>query len=286
MSILFAATALLAAVAVAIGLSLNSAHPKQVPFEAAKALATLATGLLLGGVLKLITDNHAQRKRDQAEVDARFGALIDDMHGTHDRLETTRLLIAANRSAKTYGDRMRDVIDAHVVLLKVARNPGLGVLAPTRDDADCLEWMLAYLLALQTEFQQHYKAVSNLQRYDEAVTSNRFAAASRDGGTTPPHASQLAWDLLQSETQFPVLEDLCGRYEQYETRFLGSCGTLAVRLRAAKLTTRAATALPTPDHSWPSDTELRKAVPEKAAAISQRCACLARNRTETAPKLA
>ena len=66
-SILFMATALLAAVAVAIGLSLNSAHPKQVPFEAAKALATLATGLLLGGVLKLITDNHAERKRDQDE---------------------------------------------------------------------------------------------------------------------------------------------------------------------------------------------------------------------------
>jgi hypothetical protein len=239
---LFAAAALLVSAAVVIASSLNASHPEAVPFEAAKALVTLATGLVLGGLLKLGIDGHAERKAQRDDLEKRLDALIADMHINHDRLETTRLLVAANRSAKTYGERMRDVIDAHVVLLKIARTPGLGVLPPNRQDACHLESMLAYLVALQLEFEEHYKRVSNLQRYDEGVTRQRFSVAAKeflagDGGSaaTAPSASQLAWDLLHCELTFPVLEDLCRRGEQYELKFLASCSALAQTLRDAKM---------------------------------------------------
>jgi hypothetical protein len=158
-SLLVSAVAL-GGVAIVLGSSLDGSNPHKIHLEAAKALATLATGFLLGGVLKLVTDNHADAKKRReetekadrelrAEASKRYDALIADMHDNHDRLETARLLIAAHRSAKTYGERMRDVVAAHVVLLKSARMKGMGVLKPDPADAECLAWMLAYLVALQ-----------------------------------------------------------------------------------------------------------------------------------------
>ena len=139
---LFGTAGILVGIAVAIGLGLNASEPQPLPFELAKSLFAAATGLILGGLLKLATEDHTETKRQQDEIEKRVDALIADMHASHDRLETTRLLIAANRSAKVYGDRMHDVIDAHVVLSRIARTPGIAFLLRDRDDACCLESMM------------------------------------------------------------------------------------------------------------------------------------------------
>jgi hypothetical protein len=253
---------------------LDAAHPDAFGSEVVKALLTLTVGLLLGGVLKLLTDGYAESRAERDERYARFDALIADMHANHDRLETARLLIAAHRSAKTYGERMREVIDAHVVLLKIARSTGLGVMDADTRDAECLEWMLGYLLALQQEYERRYKEVSNLQKYDEAVVKTRFEQSAKQllsGSGVPaqvPEASHFAWDFLNDHRNFPVLDDLCANGEHYRTRFVGSCDALRGRLEDFKQR-----GLPEPsvDQPWPTDAEIRLAIQDKADQITGLC---------------
>ena len=305
---LLVSAGVLAGLAIVLGSSLDGSKPHEIHLEAVKALATLATGLLLGGVLKLTTDNHADASKLRVEASKRYDALIADMHDNHDRLETARLLISAHRSAEAYGDRMRDVVAAHVVLLKIARTRGMGVLETNLADAEHLEWMLAYLVALQREYGKRYKRVSDLQKYDEEVTRQTFGADAkrrlgRDGDAYDsarvtdssagvldgdaagdaygPVASDRAWTVLHSSMWFPVLDDLCGSHEQYNKRFLTSCKALTIKLRDAKA---AGLPLPPPDGPRPDDSTLRANVHEKADQIERRCEELAELRAADAAR--
>ena len=240
---LFAALLLAAlvfwAIAAAFGLSLNNARPDQFGLEAAKAALTVGTGLFLGGVLKLALDRHADTRQRQEQASIRFDRLLSDMRDVHEQLETSRLLIAAHRSSKTYRDRMGGVISAHVLLSKLAHEPGMGVCTPTKRDAKALASMLGYLRALQSEYRGKYKSVSDRQRFDEEVTTQRFKADSASWITgpqgEPPEASREAWDLLNSAVEFPVLEDLCKRGAQYVDYFLDLFQGLVKRMLDERL---------------------------------------------------
>ena len=260
-------------VAVAIGLNLDPTDPDKFGLEAAKAALTLGTGLVLGGVLKLVLDRNADRAQLQDEAAKRFDRLLADMRGIHERLETARMLIAAHRTAKTYGERIRDAIDAHVLLLKLAREPGMGVCTPRRQDADALARMLGYLRALQMEYRHKYKNVADRQRFDEVVTTQRFAAAATrwiDGPLDEvPQASREAWDWLNSATQFPVLDDLCVRGPSYEAYFLSPLRGLVQRMldeRVAGLELRPVGA---PD--WPEDDALLALIATNEQLVALAC---------------
>jgi hypothetical protein len=253
---------------------LDPVAPDAFGTEIIKSLLTLTVGLILGGVLKLVTDGYAESRKERDERYARFDALIADMHANHDRMETARLLIAAHRSAKTYGERMREVIDAHVVLLKIARTRGLGVIKADKRDSDCIEWMLGYLLALQQEYERRYKEVSNLQKYDEAVIKARFDHRAKqrlsDNGTAAdlPEASHFAWDFLNNHRNFPVLDDLCENGVHYRTRFVASCDALRTRLESVR---DDGLPKPKPGGPWPTDAKLRAAIQDKANRIGSSC---------------
>ena len=124
--------------ALSVGLSLDPTKPHRLRLELAKALGTLATGLWLGGLLKLAMDNHADNKKTRDEHQKQFDAVVADLNAIHDNVETARLFIAAHRSAKTYGEQLRRVVAAHVLLMELVRTPGLGVLEPDSSDQKCL----------------------------------------------------------------------------------------------------------------------------------------------------
>jgi hypothetical protein len=237
------------AIGVIIGVGLDGQNPDKFELELTKALLTLGTGLILGGAVKVVLDQlqNAQRVRaeDQArratqlaEEQARHERLLGDLRHVHDRAENVRLMVAAQRSAKTYGDHMRALIGCQVVLLKVKRT--LDVSRPggaSQATDDHLKQMVGYLRALQYEFRDHYKTVSDLQRYDEDVTKEAFQRAAKrevtDGaaGDTPaPESSQRAWTLLASREQFPVLDDLTNNGPCYRKHFLEPLHALAAAL--------------------------------------------------------
>jgi hypothetical protein len=72
--------------------------------------------------------------------------LLTDLRNIHDQAETARLMIAAHRSAKAYGEQMRHLIGCQVALLKIKRSLDLR---PTFKDvgemAECLAGMVGYL---------------------------------------------------------------------------------------------------------------------------------------------
>lgn len=221
-----------------IGTSLDAQDPNTFDLELAKALLTLGTGLILGGAVKVLLDQFqsAQKTREEeqtrrasqvVEEQARHERLLADLRDVHDRAENVRLMVAAHRSAKTYGEHMRSLIGCQVVLLKVKRTLDVsrpGGTDPNTDDQ--LKQMLGYLRALQYEYRDRYKAVSDLQRYDEDVTKATFQQAAEreiaDGAREipAPKSSQRAWRFLADRTQFPVLDDLTNDGSCYRVHFL------------------------------------------------------------------
>jgi len=114
--------------------------------------------------------------------------LVKKLQEIHDRIETARILIRSHKSAKTYGEQIRQkVIPAYITLLEIKRN--------IKDSKDYLltnqdfkiphlrvgiHFMLAYIAALLLEYENHYLRISHLQHYQEELSAqvrNSFLAA-------------------------------------------------------------------------------------------------------------
>ena len=229
------------AVGAFVGYSLDAQRPDKFGLEFAKALLTLGSGLVLGGTVKILLDRFQALAKEKEEERVALERLLADLRLVHDRAETARLLIAAHRSAKTYGEEMRDLIGCQVLLLKVKRILDVR-RANSEDDgfSGPISQMIGYLAALQEEYRDEYKTVSDHQRYDEQVTKLEFErVAKQEVGLSdkrssppelPPQSSQRAWELLRDERRFPMLDDLTNRGERYRERFVTPLHELASRL--------------------------------------------------------
>jgi hypothetical protein len=237
---LFVAGAAIVGVGAGLGFSVDDEASPGFSLELAKAMVTLGSGLILGGAVKVLLDRYQEAQKDRAEDHELRERLLADLRGVHDRTESARLMVKAHRSAKTYGEQMRDLIGCQVVLLKVKRTLDLRP-GSTRDldpEGDCLEEMAGYLRALQNEYARNYKCVADCQRYDENLTQLRFKAIAERQIISPDmpfdtdalSPSQHAWDLMRDPKLFPVLDDLSRRGERYTTRFVGPLHVLAAQL--------------------------------------------------------
>lgn len=145
------------------------------------ASVTLLFVALLGGVVKLLLDD-VQRTRDHRAERARFlRAVLDDLKAVYDRVERVRTLIRAHRSALTYGNEMRDLIDAQVRLKNVVRalEPNeIEELASLKGYVGAME---EYLGCLTDEFASSYKPISEEQRIYEARVVKALDGMRADG---------------------------------------------------------------------------------------------------------
>ena len=149
-----------------LGYSLDGQQPDKPGLELAKALLTLGTGFMLGGALKVVLDRYQDSARRRQEEHDRYERLLADLRLVHDRAERARLMVAAHRSASTYGKQMRDPIGCQVVLLKIKRILEVSPIDPPASTtmSGSLVHMLGYLRALQEEYRDCYKEVSDCQR--------------------------------------------------------------------------------------------------------------------------
>jgi phosphate/sulfate permease len=158
------------------------------------AATTLVFGAFLGGVVKFLLedlqhardrrdedvrrereqrDEDVRREREQRDDQARFvTAILADLKSVYDRVERVRILIAAHKSALTYGTEMRDLIDSAVELRNVSRavDQGTsGILERHLDDLKlAVTSMETYLTSLTDEFKEGYKRIADKQRIYEA----------------------------------------------------------------------------------------------------------------------
>jgi hypothetical protein len=199
-----------------------------------ETLFNAATTLLFvgfaGGCLKLLLDDVQNRRNELAkrrqDDDAATAAraqflrnVLDDLKAVYDEVERVRILIDAHRSAKTYGDQMRDhVIPAAVRLRNVKRalDAGTSEIQPGRLKVlrRAVASMESYLNALVEEFQQEYKRIADRQRVFEATFDRVLEEAKLVGAglrnaqsqdlAAPPNP---AWNELE---KLPTLKEFRG----------------------------------------------------------------------------
>jgi hypothetical protein len=142
---------------------------------------------LLGGLVKLLLDD-SQRNRDRRTEQARFvSAMLSDLKAVYDQVERSRIVIEAHRSARTYGEEMRGLIDARVQLQNVARALDTGTTGIADDRrstiTESVAAMEAYLGRLTDEFRTKYKEISDAQSVYQARVANELSSLAKDEGS-------------------------------------------------------------------------------------------------------
>jgi hypothetical protein len=135
------------------------------------ASIVLFFGALLGGIVKLLIDDH-QKLQDQRANQAQFLTnVLDDLKAVYDRVERARILIPAHKSAKTYGAEMRDLIEARVDLRNVIRaldRVSNGLHEEQRKNLQlAVVTMEKYLEKLTDDFKKYYREASAKQKIFE-----------------------------------------------------------------------------------------------------------------------
>ncbi len=209
--------------------------PYAADAELRKAVYTGAVTLifagLLGGMVKAVLDDvaAAKRKREEAAaaVERKRGDaatftsnVLSDLKSVYDRVARARIVIPAHQSVQTYGNEMRDLIEAQVQLRNVMR--ALERRADGVDDqarsaiTKHVRRMEKYLETLTAEFRDNYKDLSDKQRaYEERskVLLKQFAEGTEQD---PPELPRFVWEHI---AQLPHLKDFIGVAELYKTKF-------------------------------------------------------------------
>ena len=197
--------------------------------ELGKALqvagVTLIFGGLLGGVLKLLLADFALQRERREERAMFITNMLGDLKAVFDRVDRARTVISAHRSARTYGEEMRDLIDARVTLRNVDRALHLsvdGVRADTRKAVrKKVRKMKAYLTGLTDEFRNKYKPLSEHQRIYEARVRNALKSPSEKTGRDQvfPEEHEVWQSMLKLEKLSEFLGDEANRSPVYESEF-------------------------------------------------------------------
>lgn len=222
-----AASVVLVAASVGVALLIASHQAGQLQETLQSAAIALVFVALIGGIVKLLLDDY-QRGRERRVEQARFvTAVLSDLKSVYDRVERSRVVISAHQSAKTYGDEMRDLIDARVQLKNVARalEAGTSGISPDRERAiiSAVEAMELYLAGLTNEFSSRYKGISNAQRVYEA-RAKRVLDTGSDPMTLPDNEP---WEEIQGLKELSLFIAERG----YAARFVSHLDTASRQLR-------------------------------------------------------
>lgn len=178
---------------------------------------TLFFGGFFGGMLKAFLDEIVASKKRKDDAAGFVGNVLSDLKGVYDRVDRARLVIPAHRSVKTYGDEMRDLIEACVQLRNVVRalerRPD-GVDKRVRSElVGHVRGMERYLAQLTSEFRDNYKRVSDAQRADEEVAKKVLVDYAAGGRKEPPSLPGLAWHgVAQLEHLAEFIQESAPRY--------------------------------------------------------------------------
>ena len=210
---------------------------------------TLVAGALLGGIVSLLIADFDRRRVQRAAQLEYISNVLGQLKTVCDCVDKGRTLIAAHQSAKTYGEQMREFIDARVKLLAVdralrfddRRQPIASVIENVRG-------MESYLNSLTDEFIEHYKNISRSQSIYEAKMKEAVTQKDATLTTLPENTPWRDLEGLPRLTDFlQPLED--GQYTReliggsltegrpqesgYSLQFLGQLDVASTRLRKA-----------------------------------------------------
>ena len=236
----FAAAAVVAAITL---LTVVFGAPYLKDIDLRRALYTGAITLffagLLGGMLKILLDDVATVRRKREDAATFVTNVLSDLKAVYDLVARARVLIPAHQSVKTYGDEMRNLIQAQVQLRNVKRaleRRAVGMIDETRKEIIChVGKMEAYLETLTREFRDNFKQLSDTQLgYEERTKLMLKRFAESDGSEPLPALPTLVWDSLARLSQ---LSDFIGEACEYKARFEDplDCASRSLRNELARI---------------------------------------------------
>ena len=136
---------------------------------------------IIGGIISLGFNLYLEEMKKEQEAEEQSdrdrAAMLQKLQTIHDQVELARIYIRSHKSAKTYGEQIRQqIIPAYITLLEIRR----GLQAknePFLMDGEeevisfrvSLHYKLAYLSSLIKEYEINYLSISNLQNYQESI---------------------------------------------------------------------------------------------------------------------
>lgn len=168
----------------------------------------LSCGAIIGGGISELFKALERGRVERASEQAFYQSVLDDVKQAYDIVEKAKLLIEAHKSAKTYGEQMRELPNADILLHNIRRALRPRYPEVEADIKPSLDACSRFIKALTAEFRREYKAISNLQLCDEKVNEARRKAL----GTGPMPAGGLtfddaAWQKIVALPALRVLRD-------------------------------------------------------------------------------
>ncbi len=138
--------------------------------DLAKTFAQLAVIGVIGAFIKWLLDNHDQTKRAR---DTTMGLRKDvwrDLRGVYGEVEKARSLIEGAKSALTYGNQLRHIMDLRSLLGEIRHEVAISRDTFSNQDAvkNYVKGMEKYLDRLIEEYEGKYLALSLQQSQYEA----------------------------------------------------------------------------------------------------------------------
>lgn len=197
---------------------------------------TLFFGALLGGVVSMLIADFDRRRVQRAAQLEFISNVLSDLKAVYDRIDRGRTLIAAHQSAKTYGEQMRDFIDARVKLLSIDRalrfDERGSPLGNVREDVEQME---VYLHSLTAEFEEYYKEISRCQSiYEGRMKKVLDNVSVKDEPDLPVNTPWASIEELERMRDFLSDPDQTGKdASEYRRVFLDHLDIASGKLRKA-----------------------------------------------------
>jgi hypothetical protein len=197
--------------------------------------ATLLFGAFFGGMVKFLLDELAATARLRDDAASFVSNVLGDLKHVYDQVARARILIPAHKSAKTYGEEMRGMIDARVQLRNVVRaleRRAEGLTEETRVEVTrrVENKMEKYIETLTCEFRDSYKELSDAQRgYEARADAMVTAFAEGRAFHEPPTLPPFVWERI---TKLPALADFIGDGTLYREGFEDPLDAASELLRA------------------------------------------------------
>lgn len=167
--------------------------------------------------------------------------ILSELKAVYDQVDRGRTLVAAHRSAKTYGDEMRNFIQARVKLQQIVRALKIddrgSAVAAIQSEVQSME---GYLKLLVDEFQRHYKDISLAQSVFEMRLKNALDHVPADESKELVLPKNSPWEsiaTLEHVRDFLKSVDDCEKprveKSNYCLRFLTPLDAASSKLRGA-----------------------------------------------------
>jgi len=207
--------------------------PNELLLDLGKTGASLSLISVIGGMVQWILKVRESEKQKENEKLIFYKNILADLKSVYDNVEKARLLIEAHRTAKTYGEQMRELIRGVVTLhnIKRALNPEFPKLQ--EELKPNIDSMNQFIKGLLNEYRDNYKRISILQELDEVKKDilKKSKEADLNPGIEDNEIPANAWEQIKGLKKLAVLRD-DDKFNEYKGGFLSHLDKASMILRA------------------------------------------------------